>query len=128
MSLKLNTIFSNIPKSRIAAFAALSLLFSASFVFPYNSSGSYDPIGFVYFLLYASVILFLYIDYKARKDKKENKKEFVHYKDIGFAMIIFSMFSCVVFKLLIVPVLIKLASIFASIFLFLLIIHVIRKS
>ena len=124
MFLQFNKIFSNIPKSRIAIYAIISFLFTASFIFPYSTnSNAYDPIFFVYFLLFSSFFLFLYLDFK---DEKEN--EFTEYKDLAFAMIILSIFTAVTFKLLIIPSIIKLGAIFTTLFLFLLIMHRIRKS
>ncbi len=124
MFLQFNKIFSNIPKSRIAIYAMISVLFTASFIFPYSTnSNAYDPIFFVYFLLFSSFFLFLYLDFK---DEKE--KEFTAYKDLAFAMIILSIFVATTFKLLIIPSIIKLGAIFTPLFLFLLIIHRIRKS
>ena len=124
MFLQFNKIFSNIPKSRIAIYAIISFLFTASFIFPYSTnSNAYDPIYFVYFLLFSSFLLFLYLDFK---DEKEN--EFTEYKDLAFAMIILSIFTAVTFKLLIITSIIKLGAIFTTLFLFLLIMHRIRKS
>ena len=124
MFLQFNKIFSNIPKSRIIIYAVISVLFTSSFLFPYSTnSNSYDPIFFVYFLLFSSFFLFLYLDFK---DEKE--KEFTEYKDLAFAMIILSIFVAVTFKLLIIPSIIKLGAIFTTLFLFLLIMHRIRKS